>query len=106
MMKPPRGKEEVTPGQVITGVILTLLAIPALFVATCLPAALASSVTGSLPVMIVWITLLVAVGIRFAIYTSNPGIRWTIILVLVAGAGFVVWQFLPDWLPGIAWPWH
>ena len=93
-MKEPPEKEKPTAGQIVTGFILTLFALPLLFVATCLPAAFLGSVTGSDIAVAVWVIGLIAFGIWRAVVTENPGVRWAIITIIAAGViagGVMLW---------------
>jgi len=83
-LKPPQEPEKPTTGQIITGFLLTLFALPFLFVATCLPAAFLGSVAGPGIAIAVWAIGSIAFGIWRAVVTENPGVRWGIILVIAA----------------------
>jgi len=91
-LKPPPEPEKPTVGQIVTGFVLTLFALPFLFFATCLPAAFLGSVAGPGIAIAVWVIGLIAFGIWRAAVTENPGVRWGIILVIAASiiAGVVM----------------
>ena len=85
-LKEPEPPEKPTAGKIIIGLLLTLLALPFLLVATCIPAVWTAQIAGGLFAMVVWAALTIGIGIWRAIVTKNPGVRWGIILLLVAAA--------------------
>ena len=93
MLKEPNDDKPST-GLIIGGVILTILAIPFLLVAACMPAMLVAGFGNFYIAEAVWIGGMLAVAIWRAVTTDNPGIRWTIVAViaaaLIAGAVAVI----------------
>lgn len=79
----------------IIAFVLTLIALPILFTATCVPVGLfAGGATGGSSVMaavISFIALFTAAAIGVAIRTKNPGIRWGIVVYLVLAVFAAVW---------------
>ena len=85
-LKPPKEPEMPTLGQIVTGFVLTLFALPFLFVATCLPALVVAQVSGLIIAFALWGIGLVAFGIWRARETENPGVRWAIIIIIATAA--------------------
>lgn len=95
MMKEPKD-EKPTTGEIITGFVLTVFALPFLLLATCVPAVGATYFIGPAIATILWVSGLVAFGIWRAVVTTNPGVRWGIIAIIMASAIFAVVWFLPN----------
>lgn len=101
-----REDDKPTLGGMITGFLITLVAIPILFMATCVPAVMVGKAVNWTVAIVLWIAASLGFGIWIAIKTNNPGTRLAIILTAIGGLGFAAWTYLPQLLPGIAWPWH
>lgn len=85
MLKEPRD-EKPTAGQIVFGVLMTILAIPFLLVAACMPAMLVAGLGNFYVAEAVWIGGMLVFAIWRAVVTDNPGIRWTIIAVIAVAA--------------------
>ena len=88
--------EDSSTGSKIAAFVVTLIAIPFLFVATCVPVGFIGMASGT-PVIVFGIygVSLVGFGIYKAVRTNNPGIRWGIIAALLAAAIYAAVTFLP-----------
>jgi hypothetical protein len=89
-------EDGITTGEKIVGFILTLIAIPLLFVGTCVPVGFVALGTG-LPIVLfgVYGVIFVGFGIYRAGRTDNPGIRWGIIVALIAATIYAAITFIP-----------
>ncbi len=96
MMKAPPEKEKPTAGSIITGFVLTVVALPFLVVGTCLPAIGVTYIAGPAIAVVAWAVGLIAFGVWRAVVTENPGVRWGIIIGIVASVIFAALWFLPN----------
>lgn len=85
----------------IIGFVVTLIAIPVLFVATCVPTGFLAMGVGSGDKTAFWFfgvygILFVGFGLWRAVVTKNPGVRWGIIVALAAAAIAAVLWFIPN----------
>jgi hypothetical protein len=93
-------KDEYPLSGKIAAFIVTLIAIPFLFVATCFPVGLFAMGMGSPTVTIIFTVygvLLVGFGIYKAVRTDNPGTRWAIIVAMIAGIAALLYFFYPSY---------
>ncbi|MDE2182360.1 MAG: hypothetical protein KGJ78_05010 [Alphaproteobacteria bacterium] len=84
----------------IIAFILTLIAIPLLFVFTCVPVGLVSLAGAQIPnvttiIFVLYGVVFVGVGLWIAIRTPNPGIRWGIIAALAVAAVYAAITYVP-----------
>lgn len=90
----PRPQETFSWGRVIGAFFLTLLAIPLLFVATCIPfAEMGVLEHGAKAFFTLFGTLFTVGAIIVAVRTSNPGMRWGIIFAIAVAAGVLIYVF-------------
>ena len=97
MLKEPKQEEKPSTGQIIAGALLTLIAVPFLLVATCIPALGINGLT-NMPDLsfVVWVLATVGIGIWRAIVTKNPGVRWAIVVIIAAAVVFAVLLLSPN----------
>lgn len=75
----------------IIAFVLMLVALPVLFIGTCVPVGMISSGSQILAIP-AFTVVFIAVAIGIAVRTSNPGIRWAIIVQLaIVGIAAAVW---------------
>jgi hypothetical protein len=77
--------------------VLTLVALPVLFVGTCVPVWMFADRWSNGPTIMLSVlsftALFVATALGIAVRTSNPGIRWAIIALLaIAAITIAVWS--------------
>jgi pyruvate-formate lyase-activating enzyme len=83
--------DEMPVGETITAFLVTLLAIPLLFVATCVPVGLVGMGSRHSDIAFgLYIVAFAGFGIFKAVRTRNPGIRWGIIVGSIALA--LLWR--------------
>jgi hypothetical protein len=72
--------------KVILGFGLTVIAIPVLFVATCVPlgAALMASSNLFVPGVVAYTALFLAAAIAVGVRARNPGVQWAIAVIVIA----------------------
>jgi hypothetical protein len=89
-------------GNKIVAFVLTLIAIPFLFVLTCVPVGFVALFGQPAIVPIIVFSVYGVAFVGFAIYravrTENPGIRWGIIVALAAGVLCYAMIVLPNLL--------
>lgn len=88
----------------IASFVVTLLAIPFLFVGTCVPVGLIAIGTSTSHELTAWhapeiiftiyAVVLIAVLVGWAIRTSNAGVRWGIVTTLVVAAIYAADRFI------------
>lgn len=91
-------KQDFDWGRTIGAFFLTLLAIPFLFAATCVPVgfvAIAAREPYAVPIFVVYGVLFVGFGIYKAVNTDSVGMRWAIVATLIAAAIYATTVFLP-----------
>jgi hypothetical protein len=89
-MRPPQDEEPPSRPQIILGFVLTLVAAPILFVATCVPLGVAFG-----PLVPVYVVAFAGGAAWWAIRTKNKGIRWGLIAAVVvcaAAIAYLVWS--------------
>ncbi len=95
MMKEPKD-EKPTTGEIIIGFVLTVFALPFVVVGACLPALGVTYITGPAIAVVAWVVGVLTFGVWRAVVTTNPGVRWGIIAIIVASVIFAVLWFFPD----------
>lgn len=77
-------KEQFEWARVVTAFLLTLVAIPALFIATCIPVGFIGDQFGPMTYPIVFAALGIVIAIVAVMRAANPGTRWGIIVAVAA----------------------
>lgn len=92
--------DELSLKRKIIAFIVTLIAIPVVFIGTCVPVGIFAETitfgTYTLIAVIAYVAIFLAIAIRIAIRTKNPGIRWGIVVALIAAVIAAGLWFVPN----------
>ena len=102
-------------GKIALSFVLTLIAVPVLFVATCVPVGYVSlavmawgahifkngerynPILALAAIIALYVLVFIGLGVRKAVKADNPGIRWGIVLAVAALAVIAAWLAVENW---------